>query len=186
MLVCVCFRSCSIIKRWCWIFIGAYFMARPQKHRLEGLHSLQVASHPQTKDWFYKVSNSSGRMIPMSISILIIQMCVLLLCLKQSGSCAQGILLFKEQHSYRWMSNVITVLCSFKRPKDRTQSRFSQPVWNKAQSWTLFPLESFFHPAKFISQFCYSGVSRYLLQWLYLHMETFKITESIISRQAPV
>lgn len=24
---------------------------------MEGLHSLQVASHPQTEDWFYKVSN---------------------------------------------------------------------------------------------------------------------------------
>lgn len=36
---------------------GAYSVAWSQKHWLEGLYSLQVASHPQTEDWFYKVRN---------------------------------------------------------------------------------------------------------------------------------
>lgn len=36
---------------------GTHSVARPQEHRLEGLYCLQVASHPQTEDWFYKVRN---------------------------------------------------------------------------------------------------------------------------------
>lgn len=34
---------------------GADLVARPEEHWLEGLHSLQVASHPQTQNWLYKV-----------------------------------------------------------------------------------------------------------------------------------
>lgn len=38
-----------------YFYIGAHSVAWPQEHWLEGLHSLQVASYPQTKDWFHKV-----------------------------------------------------------------------------------------------------------------------------------
>lgn len=54
--------QCSVWSEFCsdadffYCFcVGAYSVARPEKHWLEGLHSLQVAPHPQTKDWFYKV-----------------------------------------------------------------------------------------------------------------------------------
>lgn len=36
--------------------LGAHSVAWPQKHWMEGLHSLQVASHPQTQDRFYQVN----------------------------------------------------------------------------------------------------------------------------------
>lgn len=36
-----------------FISSGAYSVARPQEHRLEGLHSLQMAPDPQTQNWTY-------------------------------------------------------------------------------------------------------------------------------------
>lgn len=36
-----------------FISSGAYSVARPQEHWLEGLHSLQMASDPQTQNWTY-------------------------------------------------------------------------------------------------------------------------------------
>lgn len=35
--------------------VGAYPVARPEEHWVEGLHGLQVASHPQTQNRLYKV-----------------------------------------------------------------------------------------------------------------------------------
>lgn len=53
----VCYNACisidfSVVN---YFTKGADPVAWPQKHWLEGLHSLQVASHPQTKDRVYKV-----------------------------------------------------------------------------------------------------------------------------------
>ena len=42
------------------VFSGAHVMARPQKHWLEGLHCLQVASDPQTEDRLHKVRGPSA------------------------------------------------------------------------------------------------------------------------------
>lgn len=52
----VCFKSCKKSVTHQRFDLGAHSVAWPQKHRMEGLHSLQVASHPQTQDRFYKVN----------------------------------------------------------------------------------------------------------------------------------
>jgi hypothetical protein len=40
-----------------FLLLGAYSVARPQEHRLERLHCLQMAPDPQAQVWTHQVSS---------------------------------------------------------------------------------------------------------------------------------